>query len=59
MYRSKKKVHFMEHEEDSVLDTLFVGTVTTEVQNDELFVNTKINEQITRLKVDMDHKSTC
>ena len=52
MCRSKKKVHFMEHEEDSDLETLIVGAVTTEVKNDELFVNTKINGQITRLKVD-------
>ena len=42
----------MEHEEDSDLETLFVGAVTTEVQNDELFVNTKISGKMTRLKVD-------
>ena len=53
MCRSKKNVNMVERQEDSYLEeTLFVGAVTSEVQNDEWYVTINIEKQKTKLKVD-------
>ena len=53
MCRSKKNVNAVERQEDSCFEeTLFVGAVTSEVQNDEWYVTTKIEKQKIKLKVD-------
>ena len=53
MFRSKNNVNAVERQEDSCFEeTLFVGAVTSEVQNDEWYVTTKIEKQKIKLKVD-------
>ena len=53
MCRSKKNVNAVERQEDSCFEeTLFVGAVTSKVQNDEWYVTTKIEKQKIKLKVD-------
>ena len=53
MCRSKKNFNAVERQEDSCFEeTLFVGAVTSKVQNDEWYVTTKIEKQKIKLKVD-------
>ncbi|CAB4034022.1 Hypothetical predicted protein [Paramuricea clavata] len=52
----KNNVNAVEQQEDAYLfeEALFVGAVTSESQNDEWYVSTKIEKQNTKLKVDTD-----